>query len=161
MSLVMRARPLVAGLAAWVVGAATAVGVGLISLTLIGGGVTEGPFQQLTQSAVPVATQPSLPVPENSADATPTPGPSADRTISTQGGSVVAECRDGQAYLVGWSPAPGYKASDIKRGPAATAKLEFEGHERKVKVSVVCSAGVILPTIEVESEEDHPETPDR
>ena len=155
----IRVRPLVGGLAAWAVGAATAVGVGLVSLTLIGGGVTtEGPFQDVTQAGWPVATQASPADQTVTPPSTTTPGPPPDRTISTKAGSVVAQCRGDLAYLVGWSPAPGYKASGIKRGPAATAKLEFEGHERKLRVSVVCTDGVLLPTItELESEEDHPE----
>jgi hypothetical protein len=97
--------------------------------------------------------------PTATASPTATPGPPSDRTIRTKAGSVVAQCRGDLAYLVGWSPAPGYKAGGVRRGPAATAKLEFEGHERKLRVSVVCADGVVLPTIteEEESEEEHPE----
>ncbi|GAB3561103.1 hypothetical protein GCM10027344_15100 [Spelaeicoccus albus] len=64
----------------------------------------------------------------------------------TTGGSVVASCKPGGAYLESWSPAPGYDTDDVHRGPARVASIEFEGDDRPdYLVSVQCKNG--KPTI--------------
>jgi hypothetical protein len=77
----------------------------------------------------------------------------ADQTLSTRGGTVIAGCRPSGAYLVGWSPAPGYRAEDVVRGPDEVARLKFEGDGEEIEVSVRCVDGVLLP--EIEREDDH------
>ena len=62
--------------------------------------------------------------------------------LSSQGGTVVAECQSAGVYLVSWSPAQGYEADTVVRGPAATAKLTFESIANSVTITVSCATGV-------------------
>ncbi|WP_050502876.1 hypothetical protein [Streptomyces monomycini] len=66
--------------------------------------------------------------PSGSGPASASPSrPGGGGTIRLAGGSATAECRtDGRVYLTVWSPATGYRADDVRRGPAATAAIEFE-----------------------------------
>jgi hypothetical protein len=143
---VKRIRPIAASVTAWTVGATTAVGVGLISLTLIGGGFGEGPIapHDLGQPTEPAA--PGIPRTLSPAATTTTPVP-ADRTIASRGGTVIARCHNNDAYLVGWSPAPGFRPDGVVRGPAATVKVVFVAYHRSVRVTVTCSDGLLEPTI--------------
>ena len=62
--------------------------------------------------------------------------------LTSSGGTVVADCRPGGAYLVSWSPAPGYEAGTVIRGPAVTARVSFDSAANSVTMQVSCSAGV-------------------
>lgn len=161
---VARISSVVVSLVAWTVGAATAVGVGLIALSAIGVGTADGPIRSLSTNAqagptrVPVET-PSLtptnpPTSPGPPPTTTTAGVSSQRTVTSPGGNVVAACRASGAYLVGWSPAPGYRAEDVVRGPAQSARLTFKKPEREIKVTVRCVNGVVQATIEDEPEDD-------
>jgi hypothetical protein len=76
---------------------------------------------------------------------TPTPTPTPSSTVlSSQGGTVVADCRPGGAYLLSWSPAPGYEVDAVSRGPAVTAQVIFDSAANSVTMTVSCSTG--LPT---------------
>ena len=57
--------------------------------------------------------------------------------LTSPGGTVLAECRAAGAYLVSWSPAQGYEASDVTRGPAATARVVFESAAKSVTMTVI------------------------
>jgi hypothetical protein len=156
----VRIRPVVASTAAWVVSAAVAVSVGLIALSLIRTGLSDQPVQPLSPYPIGQPVSPdavvATPGPTDgtgvSATTSPT-APAADQTFSTIGGTVIAACRAGGAYLVGWSPAPGYRAADVVRGPAEAAKLKFVGGGQEIEFSVRCSGGVLQPKIE--NEEEH------
>jgi hypothetical protein len=76
-----------------------------------------------------------------SAQATATP---SSTVLSSQGGTVVADCPPGGAYLVSWSPNPGYEAGTVIRGPVVTARVTFSSTANSVTMMVSCSAG--LPT---------------
>ena len=78
-----------------------------------------------------------------SAQATATAAPSPT-VLSSQGGMVVADCRTGGAYLVSWSPNPGYESGTVIRGPVAMARVTFNSIASSVTMMVSCSAG--LPT---------------
>jgi hypothetical protein len=69
-------------------------------------------------------------------------GGGIERALTSPGGSLVARCGAGQAYLASWSPAQGYEADDVRRGPAAEARLIFQGARDVVVVAVRCVAGV-------------------
>ena len=115
--------------------------------------------QTTTQTALPrVRPSPArpartLPAPTRSAPAAPTPsaGPrtavspsqqaSGGTVLMSQGGTILAECRSAGAYLVSWSPAPGYEADDVTRGPAATARVVFESVSYSVTMAVSCPSG--------------------
>jgi len=76
-----------------------------------------------------------------SGQATPTAAPSP-AVLNSQGGTVVADCRSGGAYLVSWSPNPGYEAGTVIRGPVAMARVTFNSTPNSVTMMVSCSAGV-------------------
>jgi hypothetical protein len=71
--------------------------------------------------------------------------------LTSQGGTVVAECRAGGAYLVSWSPTQGYEAGPVFRGPAVTAQVTFESAANAVHMVVSCSAGTPNATSTVSS----------
>ncbi|GAA3418227.1 hypothetical protein [Streptosporangium vulgare] len=60
--------------------------------------------------------------------------------ITTVGGKVIARCENGLVTLRSWSPAQGFQADDVERGPAQRARVEFETEEDEVKVEVHCAA---------------------
>ena len=64
------------------------------------------------------------------------------RTISSRGGTVVAECSSGKVYLRSWSPASGYRVTEVNRGPASDVELRFDSSTTEVQVRVVCSRGI-------------------
>ena len=159
-----RISPVVVSVAAWMAGAVTAVTVGLIALSVIGVGLTDGPIRSLTNnppsdSVTERPAAPATPAPSGApASSRPTPTPTgdvaSDRTVTSRGGNVVARCRASGAYLVGWSPAPGYRAEDVDRGPAPVARLRFTGHDSELKISVRCVDGVVQSSIEEEGRDD-------
>jgi hypothetical protein len=77
----------------------------------------------------------------SSPSAQPTATPSST-LLSSQGGTVVADCRPGGAYLLSWSPAPGYEVGAETRGPALIARVIFNSAANSVTMMVSCSAGV-------------------
>jgi hypothetical protein len=111
-------------------------------------------------AALPHQARLSQPVPENeatpSARATRSPAassPSAQATatpsstlLSSQGGTVVADCRPSGAYLLSWSPTPGYEVGTVIRGPALIARVIFSSAANSVTMMVSCSAGVPVTT---------------
>jgi serine/threonine-protein kinase len=83
----------------------------------------------------------SSPSPQATASATSNP-----TVLSSQGGTVVADCRAGGAYLVSWSPDPGYEAGAVIRGPTVNAQVTFDSTASSVTMIVSCSAGVPTAT---------------
>jgi hypothetical protein len=80
----------------------------------------------------------------------PSPQPTASSTaLTSQGGTVVAECWPGGAYLVSWSPTQGYEAGPVFRGPAVTAQVTFQSVANSVHMVVSCSAGTPSATSSV------------
>jgi hypothetical protein len=65
--------------------------------------------------------------------------------LTSAGGTVVADCRPAGAYLVSWSPAPGYEIGLVARGPASIAHVAFSSAANSVTMMVSCSTGV--PTV--------------
>jgi hypothetical protein len=156
-------RSVVASVGAWTVGASIALAVSLLALSMVSTGLTTEPVQPVTRdvgasanqptptpsplpSGFAAADPPTAPVtPSRAASATPKGTPSDvaanQRSLSSVGGTVVANCRTAGAYLVYWSPAPGYRVDEVSRGPAEPARLQFEGQGLEVKVSVSCVTG--------------------
>jgi len=106
-------------------------------------------------SASPTASH--RPRPSGSASPTPTPSPAPTQTtqaptvLTSQGGSVVAECVPGGAYLLSWSPTQGYEGGQVVRGPAPTAQVTFNSTANSVLMVVSCSTGVPVATTTVTS----------
>ncbi len=145
----IRTRSVVASVVAWTVGACIALAVSLLALSTVD--LSTEPFRPATRDIG--AANPSTPTPSRSAtsvdvtaeagETTPTTGKVAanERSLSFAGGTVVAHCRNGGAYLVYWSPAPGYHVDDVVRGPADPARLTFEGRGNELKVAITCVTG--------------------
>jgi hypothetical protein len=160
---VIRARTAVVVLAAWSLGAATSVGVGLLALFLVGG-TFEDESGQLSnaEAAVPAApppatspaVSPSHPTRSPSGSARPRPAPArtsgAPRQLTSTGGSVVARCYGADTYLMAWTPAPGYRAHEVMRGPAVTARIEFAGRTGEHHLTIQCVNEV--PHLKTETE---------
>ncbi len=156
-------RRVLASVLAWLVGAAAAVGVGLLALSWIGDGLTTTTAAALQPetvtrdpSAAPSSDQPSptvsgaspspggsvSPKPSRSAPVAAPTGAQPDRVVTSKGGSAVARCTNGLAYLVSWSPNPGYRVDDVLRGPAVEARVQFEAVGSEVLLRVKCLNGV-------------------
>jgi serine/threonine-protein kinase len=148
-------RRILFGVAAWLLGAATATAGSLLAISLLGQGITGDPGQLLTQDAVtralaseaadaspPPVTAPSRQLASPSASVTPaatvtptphTPDPavpaapvaSEGTVLTSAGGEVVASCQPAGAYLISWSPVQGYEVDGVLRGPAVTARVTF------------------------------------
>ncbi|MFB9677940.1 hypothetical protein [Streptosporangium vulgare] len=86
--------------------------------------------------------EPAGPTPAPTVTVTTTPAaePGKSRLITTVGGKVIARCENGLVTLRSWSPAQGFQADDVERGPAQRARVEFETEEDEVKVEVHCAA---------------------
>jgi hypothetical protein len=154
--------------AAWVVGAASSVAVGLAALSLIGGGLGTHGVEPLTSERAAAVTEgsepPSVaptspPAVDQSSSAPPASestqaSKSSDRVLRSAGGFVVARCVDDRAYLVSWTPEQGYEAHDVRRGPAGSASVEFEGRRQQVRLVVTCDGGVPQAHTGQETEDD-------
>ena len=86
--------------------------------------------------------------PAASASATANASP-ASTVLTSPGGTVVADCRTGGAYLVSWSPDPGYESGTVIRGPVPTARVTFISTANSVTMMVSCSAGMPVATTTV------------
>jgi hypothetical protein len=157
-----------AGAGAWLLGAGAATGGSLLAVSVLGQGLAPAPSQQLTvaavnhalaseaakatrsaaprppvsSSATPLAPRPKKSSPTPSVPSAPPAPPSATADLTSTGGSVVAGCQPAGAYLVSWSPAQGYEAAWVIRGPAAIAKVTFAGSRRLVTMAISCNGGV-------------------
>jgi serine/threonine-protein kinase len=106
-------------------------------------------------SADPTASPTPHPTGRTGATPTPTPSPTPTHTtppptvLTSQGGSVVAECLSAGAYLLSWSPTQGYEAGQVLRGPAPTVQVAFQSYANTVTMVVSCSTGVPTATITV------------
>jgi hypothetical protein len=163
----VRTRILV-GVGAWLVGAGAATSGSLLAVSLLGQGFAGSGSQQLSVSAVnrALASEAAEAPPPPSASpaaspalphrphrrprhvhhrqhpsSSPTPSPPSGTVLTSPGGTVVADCRAGGAYLESWSPQQGYEADDVVRGPAATARAVFTTGRKSVMMTVTCSGG--------------------
>jgi hypothetical protein len=159
----MRSRLLI-GASGWLLGAVAATCGSMLAVSNLAHGLLGPSSQQLsvadvrsdlasahraaatpTASAVQSRPRPAVRPSRSAADA-PSPAPDGTLLVS-KAGSVMASCQSGLAYLQYWSPAQGYQADDVIRGPAARARLEFEGVASTVVMTVSCAGGV--PTDQV------------
>jgi len=86
-----------------------------------------------SQSPTPTAT----PTP------TPTLNPPGGVLLNSADGSAQAACEGGNAYLLYWSPQPGYEADQVNRGPAAVAFVMFTNNfGNGIMLRVTCQGGV-------------------
>lgn len=106
-------------------------------------------------SSRPSAAPGQSPSPDQtSPSATAGSGTSAGTALTSQGGDVVAGCQAAGAYLISWSPQQGYETGDVRRGPAAQARVTFESPANSVVMLVTCQAGVPQATSHITSGDD-------
>lgn len=137
----------------WLAAAGVAVAVGLVAVSALGRGIlAPGP-----PMADPADVEAELARPTSSAQADHTPDdpsgttPQQRHVERTRGGTVVTACeRNGQASLLSWSPAQGFRADDVDDGPADEAELTFESDSTDVDVSVECVGGRPRTSVEVD-----------
>lgn len=66
---------------------------------------------------------------------------------------MLARCLEGdRAELVSWSPAQEYQVDDLRRGPGASAGIQFESDSQEIDVLITCAAG--LPTGHITTTDD-------
>ncbi|MFB9407433.1 hypothetical protein [Dactylosporangium matsuzakiense] len=146
----MRMRwPVVA--AGWVAAAAlaTAASVGAVG-TLRGlFGPGDAPMLESDVEAQltgpPTTPSPSASGPSSSAATVPGASgpPATKRALSTDGGSLIASCTGGLAYIESYIPKSGYEVDHLARGPAATTALRFKARSGggSVRLQVTCENG--------------------
>jgi hypothetical protein len=67
----------------------------------------------------------------------------SSKLLTSQGGTVAASCDNGLARLLYWSPAQGFEAGDVSKGPARVASVSFTDSSGGVVMRIACtSAGV-------------------
>jgi hypothetical protein len=122
--------------------------VGTVAATsdLDNGGKPNGSAMAVTPSASPAASQRTgKPAGKAGGTARIAPQPamssSGGTLLESADGSVLADCQPAGAYLLYWSPAPGFHADDQFRGPATVASVTFRGSGNSVVVHVSCQAG--------------------
>ncbi|MFC6016002.1 serine/threonine-protein kinase [Plantactinospora solaniradicis] len=75
--------------------------------------------------------------------ASPEEPPPAERTLSSDGGTVRATCTsDGDARLLSWTAARPYRVEQVDAGPAAAATAAFRHGNRTVHMTITCADGV-------------------
>jgi hypothetical protein len=153
-------RAVLAAALAWCVGAAAAVTLGVVGVSLIGATLTDpaAPSQSPTaeQSSVPPDRRADEDISSPTALASPS-APTSDepstqtsdqeRLISSPGGTMLARCSAAGASLVSVSPTPGYRVTGVSDGPAPEATVTFQSAQAHVEVVVRCLSGVPHATI--------------
>lgn len=161
----MQSRILI-GIAAWLAGASAATGGSLLAVSVLGQGMNPAAGEQLSVEAVNRAlaheaaeraaatprrsgsplTRSTAPPSSAAHHSAPPPfsGTAGGTVLTSRGGTLVASCGGARAYLVSWSPQPGFGSSNVVRGPATKAQVTFTGAQFTVTMVVSCHAG--LPT---------------
>ncbi|HEY7484996.1 MAG TPA: hypothetical protein VH912_11100 [Streptosporangiaceae bacterium] len=137
-------RPVLLAVAGWLAAALVATGVGVAAVSLLGEGISDSTARPLSPAEVRRELDRSPePAETPSGKETPTPplGAGPMKPFDTEGGTVVARCAGTKAILSSWSPAQGFHAEDVVRGPASTASLTFESDEDEFLVTVTCASG--------------------
>lgn len=154
--------------AAWLVGASAATGGSLLAVSALGQGLNPAAGAQLSIGGVnraltkeagegtaatsrrPVSPPGGRTMPPSPEARHPGPPPSPGATggtlLTSQGGTLVAGCAGARAYLVSWSPQPGFGSSGVVRGPGTKAQVTFTNGQLTVTMVVSCAAGVPTAT---------------
>jgi serine/threonine-protein kinase len=97
-------------------------------------------------TAAPTATPSLTPSPTPApTSASPTGSPTSDGgpvTFTSVGGTIQAACDGNLAYLISWTPNPGYTVLKVDPGPGLKAQAHFKSAARNVVMTVTCPAGV-------------------
>jgi aminoglycoside phosphotransferase (APT) family kinase protein len=88
-------------------------------------------------TASPRTTAPTRPV--ETATATASPVAAKQRTLTSAGGTVLAECVGSTAEVLTWEPADGYTVKRVAPGPAETVGVTFAGSPN-VRMRIRCNS---------------------
>ncbi|MEV6490859.1 protein kinase [Actinoplanes sp. NPDC051633] len=77
--------------------------------------------------------------------ATSAPAGVNTKTLTSKGGSVVAECAKGNVTLLSWDPQQPYEVQRADPGPGVTASVIFKAKSSRIRMTVTCVAGVPTP----------------
>ncbi|MCA2213381.1 hypothetical protein [Jidongwangia harbinensis] len=165
----MRRKRWSIGAGAWIVAAGLTTTLGVAAVNTLSDDFAGSAARPLSDSDV-AARLSAAPPPAASASSAASPSPSAaptsaapvparttappaakSRAFGHRGSSLFASCTGDQAKLLSWSPAQGYTASPIEKGPARTASIRFarskgaswgrHGGPPAVRVEVTCVGG--------------------
>jgi hypothetical protein len=159
---------------AWLAGVGAATGGSLAAVSLIGQGLAGTPTQQLTVSAVNQALASGDREAGPAGAAHPAPSRTAGRRgvaasphtragdaatpdgtlLSSAGGTLLASCGPAGAYLISWSPGPGYQAEDVTRGPAGVARVFFTTGQQGIRMLVSCRNGTPVSAVSEGGDDD-------
>ncbi len=167
----MRSRILL-GIGAWVLGAASATAGSLFAVDQLGQSLVAQHAKQISvamvnaELALENADRATHGATQSSPSAAPSPSASkshvrprpaavqpsrqahrldrqSSKLLTSRGGTTAASCDNGLARLLYWSPAQGFEADDVNKGPARVASVSFTDSNGGVVMRVACtSAGV-------------------
>lgn len=146
-------RHVILGVAGWLTVAAAATGAGIAAVSVLEDGITGSKVRPLDDDAVRRALSSGPATTPSPTPVTTAPAGGEPRVLGTGGGTVTARCDGGQATLVAWTPAQGYRADEVDRGPAATPSLSFTSASREYHVTVHCAGGI--PAVRSASDDRH------
>jgi hypothetical protein len=159
------------GIGAWVLGAASATAGSLFAVDQLGQSLVAQHAKQISVAMVNAElalenADRTTPGATSSPSAAPSPSTSkshvrhrpaavqpsrqahrldrqSSKLLTSQGGTAAASCDNGLARLLYWSPAQGFEADDVNKGPARFASVSFTDSNGGVVMRVACtSAGV-------------------
>ncbi|MFI6599294.1 hypothetical protein ACIBHX_23835 [Nonomuraea sp. NPDC050536] len=125
------------GVLGWLAVAALTTVTSTWAISLLGQGLSRHVVTPMSQVQVSQALATATTAPQPSSPATA----GAGRVFVTSGGTVVGGCDGDRATLHSWSPAQGYAADEVERGPGASASVEFESENGRIKVWITCGDG--------------------
>ncbi|GAA4732058.1 hypothetical protein Prum_003450 [Phytohabitans rumicis] len=111
---------------------------------IVGTRDTTRPGATATTGGPPAGPGGPGPGPSTSVESTATAAPE-QRTFTSEGGTVVAECVGTLAHAVSFEPAEGYSVQKAEVGPAALVRIWFK-IKQPVKMNIRCVNGV--PTLD-------------
>jgi hypothetical protein len=80
----------------------------------------------------------------------------AGKLLTSAGGTAVASCQQGGAFLVYSLAAQGFETRDFVRGPSSVASVTFVSDSREVVLRVTCtSSGVPTPRVTTKRRGEH------
>ncbi|MEU4158567.1 protein kinase [Actinoplanes sp. NPDC026670] len=75
--------------------------------------------------------------------ASPSPSPTVERTLASDGGTVVATCTaPATARLISWAPIRPYKLESVDPGPSASPEVVFKRGNDVIAMTVTCADGI-------------------
>jgi hypothetical protein len=144
--------------------AVVAIASGWLAVRMVGGAITPAAVPVLSSADVSKRLATASAAPSREPQQTRSEGPSRTptsavpapkavvRTISSPGGTVVADCVNGLVTLRSVSPAVGFRVDELEEGADAEVEVRFVSSASEVKMKVECVDGVPRAESEVDDE---------